>query len=439
MTASPMRVRLEGYARAHASLRRRATALAVLALVAGLVALFFGMGLAVATGTTPKEIGADREQYIFLVAFLAFVTALLAAITGLLLWRWRAGRARLRRLRALSALARRQAVSSSDDVARSLQLDAAAAEGLLRDAAALGVVEAPPPLALAATAPALPLPSPAPLGAVLNGTYQLDAHLGRGAMGAVYAAHHLRTGRAYAVKMILPGGRAPADMARRFEREATAAGGLGHPNIVGVHDLDATPEGLRYLVMDLLRGETLEQRLAREGSLPFAEARRIGLEIASALEAAHAAGLLHRDVKPANVFLAADPGCAPRAVLLDFGLVKRLDEAAASRLTATGAVVGTPLYMAPEQARGEPLDPRSDLYGLSALLFEMVTGAPPFLDRTLAAVYARLLHESAPRAGSLCPVPPAFDALLARGLAKRREDRFPDAAAFAAALASIPP
>jgi serine/threonine-protein kinase len=324
-------------------------------------------------------------------------------------------------------------------VARSLRIDAAAAEGLLRDAAALGVVEAPLPLALAATAPALPPASPAPLGAVLNGTYELDAHLGHGAMGTVYAAHHLRTGRAYAVKMILPGGRAPADLARRFEREATAAGGLGHPHIVGVHDLDATPEGQCFLVMDLLRGETLEQRLAREGSLPFAEARRVALEIASALGAAHAAGLLHRDVKPANVFLAAAPGCAPRAVLLDFGLVKRLDEAATSRLTATGAVLGTPLYMAPEQARGEPLDPRSDLHALAALLFEMVTGAPPFLDRTLAAVYARLLHESAPRAGSICAVPPALDELLARGLARRREDRFPDAAAFAAALASIPP
>ena len=433
-----MRVRLDGYARAHTSLRRRAAALAVLSLAAGMAFVFFALGLAVALGTTPKEVGADHEQYVFLIAFLAFVALLLAVIAGLLVWRAVAARARLGRLRALSALARRQAVSSSDDVARSLRLDPAEAERLVRDAASLGVVEALPPAALAAAAPALPPASPAPLGAVLNGTYQLEAHLGRGAMGTVYAARHLRTGRAYAVKMILPGAKAQADAQKRFEREATAAGGLGHPHLVAVHDLDATPEGLRYLVMDLLRGETLEQRLAREGSLPFHDARRIALEIASALAAAHAAGLLHRDVKPANVFLTADPGCAPRAVLLDFGLVKRLDEAAASRLTATGAVVGTPLYMAPEQARGEPLDPRSDLYSLAAVLFEMVTGAPPFLERTLAAVYARLLHESAPRAGSIRPVPPALEELLARGLARSREERFPDAASFAAALARIP-
>jgi serine/threonine-protein kinase len=275
-------------------------------------------------------------------------------------------------------------------------------------------------------------------GEVLNGTYRIESVLGAGGMGMVYAAQHLRTGRRYAVKTLLPDAQLSPDAIRRFEREATAASALGHPGIVAVHDFHETEGGVHYLVMDLLEGETLEQRLSRAGCLAWPEARRITLEVAAALSTAHDRGLLHRDLKPANIFLARAEGTPERAVLLDFGLAKPLD-AGRSRITVSGAAVGTPLYMSPEQARGEALDVRSDVYGLGAVLYEMVTGAPPFLDRTLAGVYARLLTESAPAATSAAryPLPPAVDDILACTLAKTPGERFDSMRALMGALERV--
>jgi serine/threonine-protein kinase len=193
---------------------------------------------------------------------------------------------------------------------------------------------------------------------------------------------------------------------------------------------------VHYIVFDLLEGETLEARLAR-GSLAWNDAKRIALEIAAGLGAAHAQNLLHRDLKPQNVFLARDVS-GERAVLLDFGLVKPMDDSAISRITVTGAVVGTPLYMSPEQARGEAVDVRSDVYSLAAVVFEMVTGAPPFIDKTLANVYARLLTTPPPIASTLAStVPRALDDVLARALAKSPADRYADVAAFSAAMGAI--
>jgi serine/threonine-protein kinase len=214
---------------------------------------------------------------------------------------------------------------------------------------------------------------------------------------------------------------------------------LGHPNIVAVHDFDKTEEGTPFLVMDLLEGETLARRLDRQGSLPWEAAQTIALEVGSGLATAHDHGLLHRDVKPANIFLAeATSSGGQRAVLVDFGLVRPVDPNA-SRITATGVPVGTPLYMSPEQARGELVDVRSDLYGLAAVVYEMVTGAPPFFDRTLAEVYARLLNDPAPLASSVAPeaCPPGLDEVLARALAKRPSDRFAEARAFLEAISRI--
>ncbi|MBK8251681.1 MAG: protein kinase [Polyangiaceae bacterium] len=278
------------------------------------------------------------------------------------------------------------------------------------------------------------------IGTVLNNTYAVEKHLGSGGMGAVYAAKHLRTGRRYAIKTLLPDAQVDGDAIRRFEREAMAASALGHPGIVAVHDFHVTDGGLSYLVMDLLEGETLDGRLARVGSLAWPDARRMILEAGDALAAAHEAGLLHRDLKPANLFVAKGPGGRERVVLVDFGLAKKIDSAAASKLTSTGAAVGTPLYMAPEQARGEPLDVRCDVYGLGAVLYEMLTGAPPFFDRTLAAVYAKLLTESAPSAvrAAAHPVPAIVDDLLACALAKAPGERFDSVRAFMGAIANVP-
>jgi serine/threonine-protein kinase len=281
------------------------------------------------------------------------------------------------------------------------------------------------------------------VGRTLHDTWTVETPVGRGGMGAVFRARHRRTGRYYALKVLLPGtSDDPADEARalaRFEREATAASRLGHPGIVQVHDFHRTPDGGAYLVMDLLIGETLAARLARAkrgGQIPFSEVRRIAREVGEALTAAHAQGLVHRDVKPANIFLVASP---PRTVLVDFGLVKPPSDAAISVHTASGEVLGTPLYMAPEQAKGGAVDARTDLYGLAMVVYEAVVGLPPCFEADLAAAYAKLLSEEAPPASVAAPegCPPGFDAVIGKALAAKPEDRFPTVAAFVQALNAL--
>lgn len=277
-------------------------------------------------------------------------------------------------------------------------------------------------------------------GRVLKGTYLVEEQLGQGGMGAVFAARHLRTGRRYAVKTLLSSERFSPEAILRFEREARAASAIGHAGIVAVHDFDRTEDGVHFLVMDLLVGETLEARLGRHGRLTWSEARRPVLETCEALEAAHRAGILHRDLKPANVFLAQLPGAAERAVLVDFGLAKPIEDSAAPRVTSTGAVVGTALYMSPEQARGDRLDVRSDVYGVAAVAYEMLTGVPPFLGPSAIAVMTMVLAEQ-PVPPSLLArgVPPELDAALLAALAKSADERPADVRAFATLLAAVPP
>ncbi len=412
----------------------------------------------------------ERRSGMFLAVFTGFFPFALGA---LMVARGLSQRRELRVLRDLGALARQLPAFSVEDVARVLDVGPARAHRIVLDTMTKGILEetqgvAQGPGAGAATPagdvisgdaktvadplarPVSPVvqhearPVSAPedswMGAVLHGTYRIEGHVGAGGMGMVFRARHLRTGRAYAVKTLLPDARLLPDALRRFEREATAASALGHPNIISVHDFNVTPDGIHYIVMELLEGETLEQRLVRVGSLPWQDAQRLILEVGAGLCAAHEHGLLHRDVKPGNIFLArADT--SERAVLLDFGLVKPSDDTAVSRITASGAAIGTPLYMSPEQARGEAVDERSDQYALAAVLFEMVTGAPPFLDRTLASVYAQLLTMEAPSASAVSDraVPAELDAVLARGLAKAKEARYADVRAFLAAAQAIAP
>jgi len=276
------------------------------------------------------------------------------------------------------------------------------------------------------------------VGRLIRNTYQVEALLGSGGMGAVFRVRHMRTGRRYALKMLL--GDATVESFKRFEREATAASSLGHPGIIAVHDFDRSEEGIPFLVMDLLEGETLAARLERRGQLLWSDVRRISLEAGDALAVAHEAGLLHRDVKPANLFIASGSSSGERVVLLDFGLVKPLDPNA-SKVTVSGASIGTPLYMAPEQARGESVDVRTDVYGLGAVVFEMVTGAPPFLDTNMAAVYARLLSQDAPPPSTIAPrsCPPGLDAITARALAKNPAARYPSMRAMLSDVAQLRP
>jgi serine/threonine-protein kinase len=454
-----MRVHLDRFQRFHGGARFRALLLlgfgALGVVLSSFLLLMGGLMVLMPDGGLWENRGG-----FFLILF-GGILPLLGAVV--MIWRGSVARKRLARFRDLAAFARMRPHLDPHELAASLRLGILDTERMIVEAATFGFIEEgyPPgyvapamPAALVApsqppaasgvrlAAAASPPRSAAPgawIGAILNGAYRIEAHLGSGGMGEVWAAQHLRTGRRYAVKTLLGDARVAPDAIKRFEREATAASALGHPGIVAVHDFHETDDGVHYLVMDLLEGETLEQRLTRVGSFAWPDAQRIAIEVGAALAVAHDAGLLHRDIKPANIFLARSPGGPERAVVLDFGLVKSIGDAQTSRITVSGAAVGTPIYMAPEQARGEPLDVRCDVYSLGAVVYEMLTGAPPFLDSTLAAVYARLLTESAPAASAMAihPCPPAVDDLLACALAKKPHERFDSVRAFAAALSHI--
>jgi tRNA A-37 threonylcarbamoyl transferase component Bud32 len=272
-------------------------------------------------------------------------------------------------------------------------------------------------------------------GDVLGGRYELLSLLGSGGMGHVFVARQTRTNRKYALKVMRTETSLATGARARFEREAKLAGSLGHPGIVAVHDYDETPAGLRYLVMDLLHGETLDARLERQRTLPFEEALRIACEVASALGTAHAQGLVHRDIKPPNIFLVRDPDGSERAVVLDFGVVKDLKEQCVN-VTSTGMAVGTPFYMAPEQALGHAVDARVDVYALGCVIYEMLSGEPPFVDDRVAQLITRLLTEAPAPISQLapCAIPHGFDAVVARALAKTPAERTASMQDFAAAL-----
>ncbi|MGE0711978.1 MAG: protein kinase [Planctomycetota bacterium] len=259
------------------------------------------------------------------------------------------------------------------------------------------------------------------------GPYELLRELGRGAMGRVYEARHRERGARYALKLL----HAPRELedVQRFRREADLAFQLDHPHVVRVHDVGADGH-LRYLALDLVEGGSLQDRLARQGPLPWGEAARIAIKLAGALEHAHARGVLHRDLKPANVLFDAEG--EPR--LADFGLARGPD---GSSLTQTGTMLGTPAFMAPEQSRdAKRADARSEVYGLAALLYALLTGRPPVLAATLADAIRQLEDEPPPSPRALrSDLPAGLEAVVLRALAKQPEERYPDMRAFAAALA----
>jgi serine/threonine protein kinase len=274
-------------------------------------------------------------------------------------------------------------------------------------------------------------------GQVLENKYRVSRALGSGAMGIVYEAYHLRLEKAVAVKVLRPELASVADLRDRFEAEARAAAALGHPNIVTVTDLGQTPSGALYFVMDRLRGETLGERLEREGKLDVASATRITLEVLSGLEAAHELMLVHRDLKPDNIFLARPPGGRELAKILDFGVAKALASLARrSNGTRVGTTVGTPLYMAPEQAMGDPdIDARADLYSMGVILYQVLGGRPPFEGPDATSVMAAKMLESPPALSALCPAAPfALIRLVEAAMSRDRNQRPATAADFMARL-----
>ncbi len=261
----------------------------------------------------------------------------------------------------------------------------------------------------------------------LVGSYRLVRPLGRGGMGEVWLAEHVQIKSQVAIKLVL-GDPNDNDAAARFLHEAKSTARIRHPGVVTVSDFGVRPAGGTYLVMELLDGESLAERLVR-GALPIELATDLGLQIAEALAAAHAAGVVHRDLKPANVFLVPDPATRSglRVKLLDFGVAKSTGKVTDELgLTVTGAIIGTPVYMAPEQctSRRGPVDHRADLYALGVVLYEMVTGAPPFRGPTLGDLLDQHLNSTpTPPRSVNAAIPARLEVLILELLAKEREHR----------------
>ena len=256
--------------------------------------------------------------------------------------------------------------------------------------------------------PDAPIDEPSPsvtrlFGMVLDDKYRIDELIGKGGMGVVYRGEHQRLNKPVAIKILLRGHEEGSTAQRRFEREARAAGSLGHPNICQAFDIGNLPDGSPYLVMELLEGRTLADHLGLEGPLPIEQACTVLADVLSALDAAHSGSIVHRDLKPDNVFLVSD-GDGVRAKLLDFGVSKKIDENT-MRVTRTGAVVGTPSYLAPEQARGDgDVDHRADLWAAGVLLYEALTGMLPFTASNYNALLVKILtRKPTPRLRTYAP------------------------------------
>ena len=266
------------------------------------------------------------------------------------------------------------------------------------------------------------------------GKYRIVRPLGRGGMGAVYEALQTDLNRRVALKVLHPHLAQDPQLVTRFRREAMSAAGLGHPNIVQVTDFGRSEEdGSVFLVMELLEGAPLSAVIDRE-RLPPARLAQVAWQVLSALEAAHAAGIVHRDLKPDNVFLTSVPGVGDVVKLLDFGIAK-LAESEGSGLTATGAVLGTPAYMAPEQARGAAVDGRVDVYALGVLMYEALTGRLPYNGANYNAMIAAILTEQPPRIGDLrADLPSDLVAVIERAMERDPASRWQSAGAMREAL-----
>ena len=274
---------------------------------------------------------------------------------------------------------------------------------------------------------------------IVGARFAIGDKIGEGAMGTVYEAEDLSDGRTVAVKVLSVTRRGHPALEERMHREARAAAAVRHPNIVRIITVGVVPEtdptapGTTYIVMERLRGESLEDLIVRTGPLTVPLAVSIAADILAGLDAAHVRGVVHRDLKPGNVFRTQE-GVVK---LFDFGLSVRYGTHGFSlSLTPEGTVCGSPPYMAPEQALGEePIDGRADQYAAGAVLHEMLTGRPPFEGDNPMEVLARVVREPPPRIRARRrDVPAALEALVLRALAKARGDRFPSAAAMAEAL-----
>jgi len=282
---------------------------------------------------------------------------------------------------------------------------------------------------------------PIRVGAPIGG-YSLVRQIGEGGMGAVWEGTHAMLGRRAAIKVLLPEYSTRPEIVQRFFNEARAATAISDPGIVQVFDFGFDADGRAYIVMELLEGEALDQRVAKLGVLRVNDALRIMRQVASTLGAAHATGIVHRDLKPANVFLVRDPEVpgGERAKVLDFGIAKLVGEQAHVK-TLTSAVMGTPTYMSPEQCRGAgQVDQRGDVYSMGCMLFVLLAGRPPFNAPGGGEIISMHLTQSAPKVSLFAPKLSnhrAIDALVARCLAKDPAARFASGSELAQAIGVV--
>lgn len=268
------------------------------------------------------------------------------------------------------------------------------------------------------------------IGRNIDGRYRIDATLGIGGMGTVYRGTRLSIGDEVAIKILHPDQVKVPQAAERFRREAQAAARLKHMNAVTVYDFGVSNEGLFYLVMELVEGESVRNMIKQRGPFTPSAAAEVMTQVCAALDEAHRQNIVHRDIKPDNIMVQAAVG-GLRVKVLDFGIAKLRDQAA-SNLTQTGSVMGTPHYMSPEQCIGEELDSRSDIYSLGVVLYEMLAGVVPFNSPTSTAVVVQHVNQPPPplRAMNLS-ISPAVEAVVMHALEKRREARPQTAGAFA--------
>ncbi len=258
--------------------------------------------------------------------------------------------------------------------------------------------------------------------------YAVHGELGRGSMSAVYLAHDHRHERPVAVKILRP--ELAATLAgERFAREILISAHLHHPHILTLLD-SGVKQGMFYFVLPYVEGESLEERLARDGTLAIEEAVRIAREVADGLDHAHRRGVIHRDVKPSNILLTEG-----HAMITDFGVARALGEATSSPATPLGQIIGTPSYLSPEQATGERADARADVYSLGCVLYEALVGSPPYTGSNPQEVLSRHLTDPVPSVREVRPeVPPALDRVIKRAMAKHPVERYESAQAFRQAL-----
>jgi serine/threonine protein kinase len=262
------------------------------------------------------------------------------------------------------------------------------------------------------------------LGGVLNDSYQILRQVGEGGMGRVYEARHVRLmNRTYAIKIMHVFHTRHPEVVERFRQEAETTCTIAHENVVEVYDLDSTPDGVPYMVCEFLDGEDLGAVLERVGSLDESSSARIIRQVCRALHAAHQHGVIHRDMKPENVYVLGDLN-APRVKLLDFGIA-RVEDPAKAMHTRTGLIMGTPAYMAPEQARGIKVDRRADVYSVGAILYRMVTGKCAHEKEDAAQTLHSLLTEEPVRPCELAPrLSAAFELVIQRAMAREPADRY---------------